>query len=597
MKDNSKKIIYKVITVIIAAGIIISAAWFPDASWAKTKKSEPIFTVNVSNIQSGTVLDKSKKYKLKATVTRTKNKKTKKVKNAKITYTSSNKKIATVSKKGVIKTKKKSGVVTITLTYYPDADDEDSAVTKKLILRVGKRVKSISISGKQYYKAGRTSTLTATVTPAKATITKLRWSSSDTSVVKVSQKGRIRAIGNGIAVITAAATDGSGVTGTYTVYSHKYTAADTKWVAHRGLNTLATENTALAFQLAGEYGFWGAECDIWETKHERPEEEALASDPGADTSTTDAVTVSELSDSLKAKADKLISMIDDLPSSTNKLIDSGADVTKAKTYYDDLKSSVTAKELYMLRQRVTDKRLNKLFSAYADVEEYSSFDIVINHDNDFSRVFGLSFTDGSRKKVLGDTKRDSAGNDIDTYARFTKKDITDNVSGACFLSEYLSICQQYGMSPGIELKSSDMSTMSIKKTVDMVYQYMGASGLQEAHFISFYASPLTAVKKYANSKYGVTAYTCYLLSSVETFNTKLATAVKRSFTTMGIGRRIMTTDMMTACANNGLRIDAYGFDDVAKDDEYLYRILISGEYWFNGVNMINSATTDGKLFE
>ena len=35
--------------------------------------------------------------------------------------------------------------------------------------------------------------------------------------------------------------------------------------AHRGLSALAPENTLPAYRLAGEYGFWGAECDISQT--------------------------------------------------------------------------------------------------------------------------------------------------------------------------------------------------------------------------------------------------------------------------------------------------------------------------------------------
>ncbi|MBR3552666.1 MAG: hypothetical protein IKN72_04665 [Clostridia bacterium] len=37
-------------------------------------------------------------------------------------------------------------------------------------------------------------------------------------------------------------------------------------VAHRGYSAVAPENTLPAFRLAGEYGFWGAECDISQTK-------------------------------------------------------------------------------------------------------------------------------------------------------------------------------------------------------------------------------------------------------------------------------------------------------------------------------------------
>ena len=38
-----------------------------------------------------------------------------------------------------------------------------------------------------------------------------------------------------------------------------------KRIAHRGYNVLAPENSIPAYEKAGEYGFWGAECDIAET--------------------------------------------------------------------------------------------------------------------------------------------------------------------------------------------------------------------------------------------------------------------------------------------------------------------------------------------
>lgn len=37
---------------------------------------------------------------------------------------------------------------------------------------------------------------------------------------------------------------------------------DMRAIAHRGYSAAAPENTLPAFRLAGEYGFWGAECDV-----------------------------------------------------------------------------------------------------------------------------------------------------------------------------------------------------------------------------------------------------------------------------------------------------------------------------------------------
>ncbi|MBQ9559034.1 MAG: Ig-like domain-containing protein, partial [Bacteroidaceae bacterium] len=61
---------------------------------------------------------------------------------------------------------------------------------------------------------GATSQLTATVTPSGADNPALTWSSSDPSVAQVSSTGKVVAVVAGTAVITCAATDGSGVKAT-----------------------------------------------------------------------------------------------------------------------------------------------------------------------------------------------------------------------------------------------------------------------------------------------------------------------------------------------------------------------------------------------
>ncbi len=128
-------------------------------------------------------------------------------------------------------------------------------------------VRTITVDGYRYAKPGRSLEFTAAVKPAKAD-QQVVWQSSDTSVATVDQNGLVKTLSPGTARITASAADGSGVTGIrkLTVYHKGRTEAD--WIAHRGLNTLAKENTARAFRLAGEYGFWGCECDVWETKHD-----------------------------------------------------------------------------------------------------------------------------------------------------------------------------------------------------------------------------------------------------------------------------------------------------------------------------------------
>ena len=62
-----------------------------------------------------------------------------------------------------------------------------------------------------------TDTLTATVTPNDAVNKLLEWTSSDPSIATVDQEGLVTAVAEGTATITAAATDGSGVSASCSV--------------------------------------------------------------------------------------------------------------------------------------------------------------------------------------------------------------------------------------------------------------------------------------------------------------------------------------------------------------------------------------------
>lgn len=49
----------------------------------------------------------------------------------------------------------------------------------------------------------------------------------------------------------------------YTVIS---TSDNVTLVAHRGMRSIAPENTTASFDEAGKHGYWGAECDVYRTK-------------------------------------------------------------------------------------------------------------------------------------------------------------------------------------------------------------------------------------------------------------------------------------------------------------------------------------------
>ena len=56
---------------------------------------------------------------------------------------------------------------------------------------------------------GRSKRLTAKCKPANSTITKLKWTSGDSSIARVTATGKVRALAEGNTYITATATDGS----------------------------------------------------------------------------------------------------------------------------------------------------------------------------------------------------------------------------------------------------------------------------------------------------------------------------------------------------------------------------------------------------
>ena len=121
-----------------------------------------------------------------------------------LTYKSSNKSVATVTKKGIV-TAKRPGKVKITITPKKG---------KKMTLTItcGTQIKKLAFSNVKSgakLKVGKSKTLKVKFTPSKASIKKLSWKSSNTKVLTVSKKGKIKAKKPGTAKITATATDGS----------------------------------------------------------------------------------------------------------------------------------------------------------------------------------------------------------------------------------------------------------------------------------------------------------------------------------------------------------------------------------------------------
>lgn len=118
-------------------------------------------------------------------------------------WSSSNKKIVTVDKKGKIKGVKK-GTATVTVTMKSGAKD-----TCKVTVQKGKVVtKSLSVSDKKLTLVkGKSDKLTVKRNPVSAT-EKITWSSSNSKIASVDKNGKVSAKKAGTATITAKSSNG-----------------------------------------------------------------------------------------------------------------------------------------------------------------------------------------------------------------------------------------------------------------------------------------------------------------------------------------------------------------------------------------------------
>ena len=159
--------------------LLVSIVTVPASVSAAAKLNQKSITLNVK-----------KSYTLKVTGTK-----------EKVTWTTSNKKVATVSAKGVVKAVKK-GTATITAKY----------VKKKLACKVTVKqpVTSVKLNnGTVTLTTGKTVALKATVLPQNANNKAVSWISSNKKVATVSSAGIVKAVGVGTATITVKAKDGS----------------------------------------------------------------------------------------------------------------------------------------------------------------------------------------------------------------------------------------------------------------------------------------------------------------------------------------------------------------------------------------------------
>lgn len=183
----------------------VSCVFSGSASEAAAKKKVTSVTLIKPEISTLT-LKKGTSYQLKTKVL------PKKASNKKLRYQSSKSSVVSVTKKGKLKAKKK-GKATITVR---SVSGNKKAKVKVTVVKSLKKVKKVTLNTKKMTltiggtKKEAQATLTAKVSPKKATVKKVVYKAANKNIVSVSKKGVVTAKKEGTTKITAYAADGWG---------------------------------------------------------------------------------------------------------------------------------------------------------------------------------------------------------------------------------------------------------------------------------------------------------------------------------------------------------------------------------------------------
>ena len=128
----------------------------------------------------------------------------------KVVWKSSNKKVVTVSSKGKLKAKKAgTAIITCSSKQYPKIKATCKVTVKKPVVKT----ESITLKDKDglisenetaYLTVGYSYQLSAVISPSNATYKEVKWSSSDESIVTISNDGLCTAVSPGTVTITCA---------------------------------------------------------------------------------------------------------------------------------------------------------------------------------------------------------------------------------------------------------------------------------------------------------------------------------------------------------------------------------------------------------
>lgn len=167
----------------------------------KVTVKQQVKSITVTNAVNNTVaVRKGKSLTLKTSVSPSN------ASSKKLTFATSNKKVATVNSKGKI-TAKKAGTAKITIK---SADKKAKTTITVKVPDAKKVVTKVTLSPtSKTVTQGEKFTLKATIKPSNATVKLVSYKSGNSKVATVDSKGRVTAVGVGTATITVTTLDGS----------------------------------------------------------------------------------------------------------------------------------------------------------------------------------------------------------------------------------------------------------------------------------------------------------------------------------------------------------------------------------------------------
>ncbi|HAP14536.1 MAG TPA: hypothetical protein DCR07_00300, partial [Lactococcus sp.] len=208
--NTTKRHVKQALSALLAVSLVLTPMTTGGAKTTKKKTGTKLqltspYSSKDKKVTTTLTLKKGSSFKIKTAVSP-------KSASKNLTYKSSKKKIAAVSKKGTIKAKK---VGKAKITIRPKKSKKVTATITVTVVKKLKKVKKISLNKSALSLSvngnNRTAQLKATITsPQKPTIKKFNWFTSNKKIATVNKKGAVTAKKAGNAKITVTSADGHG---------------------------------------------------------------------------------------------------------------------------------------------------------------------------------------------------------------------------------------------------------------------------------------------------------------------------------------------------------------------------------------------------